>query len=324
MDGPPDDFGRLTFTTARIPTRHRLEAWRDIVSRKLIGVEIQAIGKTPFAADARLRIFDEMRFGTGRFGASINRRSRHLIASDNDDLMLVINRDDRFIVEQHGHELTLGAGDACLLDCSEPSTFMRAAAGRITCVRLRRAKLRLAATHIENVSGRLVFRGVPEIPLLLDYLEAVDKHDFYFDKSLRQLIESHSCELIARLTGPHDATLAEARGIKGARIGAIKQDIADNLAQRDLSLVTLAARYNLSPRSLQRLFELEATTFREYLLATRLEKAHRLLRDGKHAARSISELALDCGFGDMSHFNHAFRRRFNASPTQVRRAAQMR
>ena len=34
--------------------------------------------------------------------------------------------------------------------------------------------------------------------------------------------------------------------------------------------------------------------------------------------------ALDCGFGDMSHFNHAFRRKFNASPTQIRRAAQAR
>ncbi len=35
--------------------------------------------------------------------------------------------------------------------------------------------------------------------------------------------------------------------------------------------------------------------------------------------RSIGEIVLECGFGDISHFNRAFRRRYGSSPSEVRR-----
>lgn len=34
--------------------------------------------------------------------------------------------------------------------------------------------------------------------------------------------------------------------------------------------------------------------------------------------RSISAIAFDSGFGDLSYFNNTFRRRFGATPTDVR------
>jgi AraC-like DNA-binding protein len=54
----------------------------------------------------------------------------------------------------------------------------------------------------------------------------------------------------------------------------------------------------------------------------RLDAMHRKLSDRQQAARAISDLALDCGFGDMSHFNHSFRRRFGATPREVRDQAR--
>jgi AraC-like DNA-binding protein len=46
-----------------------------------------------------------------------------------------------------------------------------------------------------------------------------------------------------------------------------------------------------------------------------------MLTDSRFASRSISALAFDTGFGDLSYFNREFRRRYHATPSEVRRAA---
>jgi AraC-like DNA-binding protein len=46
-----------------------------------------------------------------------------------------------------------------------------------------------------------------------------------------------------------------------------------------------------------------------------------MLGDPSFAERTISAIAYESGFGDLSHFNRAFRRRYGESPTDVRSAA---
>jgi len=69
------------------------------------------------------------------------------------------------------------------------------------------------------------------------------------------------------------------------------------------------------------LFESEGTTFTEYVLAQRLAHAHRMLTDPRRAVDKISTIASDAGFNDLSYFNRTFRRRFGATPSDVRMGA---
>jgi AraC-like DNA-binding protein len=82
----------------------------------------------------------------------------------------------------------------------------------------------------------------------------------------------------------------------------------------------IAAQHRVKPRWVQRLFECEGTTFTEYVLAQRLGRAHRLLTDPRYASLKISTIALDIGFGDLSYFNRAFRRRYGMTPSELRAA----
>ena len=50
-------------------------------------------------------------------------------------------------------------------------------------------------------------------------------------------------------------------------------------------------------------------------------RAHRMLTDPRYVARSISAIAFEAGFGDLSYFNRTFRRRYGATPSDVRAAA---
>ncbi len=117
------------------------------------------------------------------------------------------------------------------------------------------------------------------------------------------------------------AEIAKSRGARAARLRAIKEDIANRFDQPDLSVATIALRHRIKPRWVQRLFESEGTTFTEYILAQRLLRAYRLLTDPRFASQKIGTIALDVGFGDVSYFNRAFRRRYGMAPSELRAAA---
>jgi AraC-like DNA-binding protein len=66
------------------------------------------------------------------------------------------------------------------------------------------------------------------------------------------------------------------------------------------------------------LFEQEGTTFSQYVIGQRLLRAYRILTDLRFADRSITSVAFDAGFGDLSYFNRVFRRRFGGTPSEIR------
>jgi AraC-like DNA-binding protein len=103
-----------------------------------------------------------------------------------------------------------------------------------------------------------------------------------------------------------------------ARLRAIKTDIVENLARSNLSIGEIAARHGLTPRYVQMLFESEGATFTEFLLDQRLAQTYRMLTDVRFAERSITSVAFDAGFNDLSYFDRVFRRRYGAAPSDVR------
>ena len=79
-----------------------------------------------------------------------------------------------------------------------------------------------------------------------------------------------------------------------------------------LTLTSLAQEARLSPYHFLRTFEhVTGVTPHQYVLKTRLRDAATRLLEG--SAR-VLDVAFDCGFTDVSNFNHAFRREFGVSP----------
>jgi AraC-like DNA-binding protein len=84
-----------------------------------------------------------------------------------------------------------------------------------------------------------------------------------------------------------------------------------------LTLGGLAEEAGLSPYHFLRTFErLTGLTPHQYILRARLREAARRLAIQR--ARVI-DIALDCGFGDVSNFNRAFRAEFGVSPRAYRK-----
>lgn len=101
-----------------------------------------------------------------------------------------------------------------------------------------------------------------------------------------------------------------------ARVTRMVRSIERNSNVR-LNLTGLAKEARLSPYHFLRIFErITGLTPHQYILRTRLREAATQLAED---SGKVLDVALDCGFGDVSNFNRAFRREFGTSPRTFRR-----
>jgi acetamidase/formamidase/AraC-like DNA-binding protein len=93
------------------------------------------------------------------------------------------------------------------------------------------------------------------------------------------------------------------------------------LMDPDLSTTTVAAQTALSQRYIQKLFELQDTTFSDYVRLRRLDRARLELADPRHGADSVAEVGFRWGFRDPAHFSRAFSTAYGVSPRAFRAGA---
>jgi AraC-like DNA-binding protein len=141
---------------------------------------------------------------------------------------------------------------------------------------------------------------------------------------LQRIAVSHMNDLMAAIVSASRGgrATAEGRGIAAARLRAIMIDICAHLGDGDLSAAEVAQRQRVSPRYVYKLFENEGLTFSSFVRDRRLARAHRLLSNSRLADRTIGAIAFDVGFGDLSYFNRTFRRRYGATPSEIRNSAR--
>lgn len=104
-------------------------------------------------------------------------------------------------------------------------------------------------------------------------------------------------------------------GLSLKQIQLITDYIHMNLEQ-DISLKVLAAQLGLGQYSFCRLFKQAiGSAPYQYVIQQRVEKAKRLLLQTN---RSISEIALECGYANQSHLTRNFRRCMGTTPKKYR------
>ena len=91
-------------------------------------------------------------------------------------------------------------------------------------------------------------------------------------------------------------------------------------SREDIALDHVASQAGLSPFHFLRLFsQVLGVTPHQYLVRSRLRHAARLLADGD---RSVTDVALDVGFADLSNFVRTFHRAAGVSPRGFRQVAR--
>lgn len=133
-------------------------------------------------------------------------------------------------------------------------------------------------------------------------------------KSLRILIENEP--LPSNTPQPEVVVTRQARD---ATVRRAMLMIEQKLSHSE-PLTQVAQSLGIGMRQLERRFVADVgITPREYRLQLRLARAHWMIA---HTDLSITDVGLECGFGDCSHFSRAFSGRFKIPPSQLRRTAR--
>jgi AraC-like DNA-binding protein len=289
------------------PERDRIEMFRDNVSRDRVLVE--PIPNAPF------RIHGTLMKSPGLGLVSVLRSAIRSDFADGSD-RLMINLGGPALAAQAGRELALGPGDAVALAGPEVGRFTTSQGGRIATVEFTDGCL---SRLLRDAVPRRIPGGAPALQLLRRYLNTIWAADVLSSRPLRPLALEHIRDLAAIALGAtrEAEEIANGRGVRAARLEAIKEDILERLAC-ELGLGEVAARHRLSSRYVRMLFESDGTSFSQFVREERLNRAHRMLLSPRFDHYRISRIAYAVGFNDLSYFNRSFRRRFGCSPGEVR------
>jgi AraC-like DNA-binding protein len=323
---PPVGVPMLRFSMDALPGGDRdAILFRELIRRHIVALENQPLtkGRRSLRHAAGIALPD-LGVAVSSSSPQTVRRTPQLVADGNDNLRLIIPRNSATaaIATQFGREITIDSGGAVVLLNSEQNSITFPSSTRLLVLNMRRQRLRPLLHDFDAVLARPIPKQVETLQLLSNYIDGLIKTPTLSADAAR-LVVTQIYDLAALTMGAtrDAAEIAKGRGLRVARLRAIKADIADRLVGLDLSVQTVAARQGVSPRYVQMLFEQGGTTFSRYVISQRLVRAYRMLTDSRFADRSITSVAFGAGFGDLSYFNRAFRRCYGRTPSEVRAEA---
>lgn len=316
------DEGMITqrFNSEAFSGPDRIEAFREIYGRQMMKLQMDPLPGHPFGLDFLVQGFADFGYASGWLTPTRNTHTAEMI--EDDDLIIVLSPQGHGSLQQIGREVTIENGQATLLSNGEPGVFYGHVPSHLVSFRLSRKLLSPLVPNLEDALVRQIPRDNPSLQLMTSYARVMTDMNALATPELRRAIAVHMHDLAALTIGAERDVneITKQRGVRAARLRAIKDDITANLSQQRLSADTLAARHGISPRYVNMLFETEGVSISEFVLMQRLALAHRKLSDPGMAERSISAIAYDVGFRDLSYFNRTFRRRYNATPSDIRAA----
>ncbi|MHC2437859.1 AraC family transcriptional regulator [Bradyrhizobium sp. USDA 4451] len=323
MTSTAHDVAVSRFSLEDFAEQDRMAAWRDLYGRLVLKADLAPLPDHSLHADVTVRTLPGLSITSASMSAFRYERGAEQLADGNDGLVLVMGSHDATMV-QRGREVAWSAGDGLLLSSADPVAMVCPAPANILCLHVPRPALAPLVSSLDSAVMQPIARSTEALKLLVSYVGALQEDYALATPQLRHHVASHVHDLIAVALGAtrDAAALAHGRGVRAARLRAIKADIIDHLDHGNLTVAAVARRQAVTPRQVQRLFEGDGTTFSQFVLGRRLARAHRLLVNPRYADRPVSAVAFEVGFGDVSYFNRSFRRQYGASPSDVRESAR--
>jgi AraC-like DNA-binding protein len=319
----PDSSATVRFSTGELPENMRFATWREQDGHSVLVTDIERDDDSSFEANVASRVLPGLRLVSVRFTAARILRTPEMMADGNDDLHLFVNQTGDITVSARGRDVTLGDNDAVLIGSGETIMYDRHSFGESITTRIPYSMLSPMVVDIDDAVMHRIPQNTAALRLLTGYASALLGEDHAMTTPAhRHRVATHVQDLAALALGAtlEAADIANNRGMAAARLRAAKNYTIENICSREMSVGSVASHIGVSQRYLQRLFEIDGSTFSEFVLRQRLARAYRLLCEPPSMQRQVSTIAFEVGFGDLSEFNRCFRRQYGATPMEIRKA----
>jgi len=281
-------------------------------------VDFKPLSDWPFRASV-IPIFEDLHIARTTQSPGVAIRDREMVRDGDDSFWLLISQSTSLDTEQLGRDLRLGRGDATVMHLCETGSFGSRRHFDYVGALLPSSEIAGRGVRLDGGLMQHLPRQSDALQLLRGYIQTLEQSKMRPCVEGRETICRHVVDLVA-LAVATDQAIGESSlsAVAAAHLGAALHQIAARFWDPGLSVVAVAGEMGISSRYLQRLLETAGTSFTAHVTELRLQRAFALLTEARNNKRPISDLALEAGFTDISHFNRLFRSRFGDTPRGVR------
>jgi AraC-like DNA-binding protein len=307
--------------------RQGLRRLRDRTSDYLSDIAVRAAPDDFSFHSATIAVDKAVLIDVRMSAVQIDRTSHHIARGGLDDYQIALCVDGQATYAAGRRNVTMRAGDVCLMDMAQPNLTSVAAHDhsghpRILSLVLPRQLLGPLLAAPDAAGASLVSRASRQRQLLAEQLLAL-RHDANAAASGASAAIDAVAGLVADAVGSaRSAEDAVGRANRHLLLASIKRYIDANLQSNKVSIEHLCGRFQLSRATIYRLFEPEGGLWR-YIQDQRLGRAFWRLASPTSEQTRMIDIAVDFHFSSDTTFVRAFRRRFGVTPGEVKHLAEL-
>ncbi|SSY77041.1 helix-turn-helix domain-containing protein [Alcaligenes faecalis] len=296
------------------------EHWHEVTCRQFSQTECSQIARPQFQARVTLTSFGGL--GLSSIWSAtpqgeairVSRRQADIRKDQRDCFMLWLMLDGHIQLSQDGRYVSLGKGDLVLQDQSRPFDLELGSLAHAAMVMIPRPLLASRLPSVGNLAARRIAAHSRLGPMAGALVKQLLGMGEAAADGMDQRVTASVLDIFSAVFESDAPALS--RGTRQERrLEQVQAYMRAHLHEDALDVDQIARASSMATRTLYRLFALEATTPMQWLWEQRLIQSYRLLAEGK--PKRVTEVAMACGFKDLSHFSRLFQARFGQSPSTL-------
>ena len=308
-----------SFPVDSVGPRERLDYFQSVVDRVFCPMHVQqnAVSMASFRASIEIAHLGSIKLAkvTGS-AAKVQRNAGHVSRLADAPYLVKFQVSGESRWTQRRREAHLRPGDFVICSMAEPYTLEFRGAYEMPVLALSVATMRKLTPDPDRFLGTKMLREDADCGLLSSFVAQVVARMSRLGEPMIRRVEANILDLLGGVLSAR----ADRRTLSPAvELCQIKAYIDNHLHDGRLRPATIAAAFAMSPRRLHSLFEAESLSVGTHIRNQRVNACRRLLlEEGPARGRSLTDIALSCGFYDLSHMSRCFRDRFGLSPREFR------
>jgi AraC-like DNA-binding protein len=214
---------------------------------------------------------------------------------------------------QRNREIHLKPGDFVLASMAEPYSLRFRDDFEMPVLALSPRTMRELTSDPDQFLGIRMAGQDADCGLLSSFVAQVVARMDRLREPMIKRVEANILDLLGGVLGARASTAAPS----GAQqLASIKAYIERHLHDRRLGPGMISSAFKLSTRCVHSLFEAEPMSLGRHISYLRVQASRRMMTE--NCERSLTDIALGCGFYDLSHMSRCFRNQYQISPREYR------
>ncbi|UXT20481.1 helix-turn-helix domain-containing protein [Agrobacterium tumefaciens] len=243
------------------------------------------------------------------------RAHAHIHADSQEVFLIAFQVHGQGSVDQDGRIAETNPGEFVIYDSTRPYRLQFKSPFKQLVFRASYDTLQSRAQGLRNLCARSFQAREGASGIALDFLKSLARRAEEIDPREMRAIGNIASDLVV------NGILSQTNDLppRYRLFEKLRNAISEEVRNPEFGSAELASMSGMSPRSLRRLCAENNASPARVILNARLQGARRDLATGSKVRKSITEIALDWGFSDISHFNRSFKAAFGYTPSMWRR-----